>query len=120
MGLKFSRIRPEAYELPALEGLEKSLETYNGRNIATTLVLSILNGSSPFLHTIRTTIEAWMSLNFVKIPSHIFILELAPLEHLKNNIYCCDHSSSFIFEWIFFILAGNKDNHKSLDEFNLK
>ena len=48
----------------------------------TTLVLSILNGSSSFLHTIRTTIKAWMSLNFVKIPSHV--LELTPLEHLKN------------------------------------
>ena len=48
----------------------------------TTLVLSILNGSSLFLHTIGTTIKAWMSLNFVKIPSPI--LELAPLEHLKN------------------------------------
>ena len=48
----------------------------------TILVLLILNGSSSFMHTIRTTIKAWMSLNFVKIPSHI--LELAPLEHLKN------------------------------------
>ena len=49
----------------------------------TTLVLSILNGSSSFLHTIRTTYIACMSLNFVKIPSHI--LELASLEHLKNE-----------------------------------
>ena len=49
-------------------------------------VLSILNGFSSFLHTIRTTIKAWMSLNFVKIPSHILILELAPLEHLKKLI----------------------------------
>ena len=49
----------------------------------TTLVLSISNGSSSFLHTIRTTIKAWMSSNFVKIPSHI--LELVPLEHLKIN-----------------------------------
>ena len=48
----------------------------------TTLVLLILNGSSSYLHTIRTTIKAWMSLNFVKILSHI--LDLAPLEHLKN------------------------------------
>ena len=48
----------------------------------TTLVLSILNGSSSFLHTIRTTDKAWMSLNYVNIPSHV--LELAPLEHLKN------------------------------------
>ena len=74
MGSKFSRIRPGAFELPALERLEKSLQTYNGRNVATTLVLSILHGSSSFLHSIRTTIKAWMSLNFVKIPLHIFIL----------------------------------------------
>ena len=46
MGLKFSRIRPGTYELPALEHLEKSLYTYNGRNVVTTIVLSILNGSS--------------------------------------------------------------------------
>ena len=70
------------YELPALECLEKSPETNNGRNVVTTLVLSILYGSSSFLHTIRTTIKAWMSLNFVRIPSPI--VELAPLEHLKN------------------------------------
>ena len=48
----------------------------------TNLVLSILNGSSSFLHTIRKTIKDRMSLNSVKIPSPI--LELAPLEHLKN------------------------------------
>ena len=48
----------------------------------TTLVLSILNGSSSFLHTTRTTVEACMSLNFDKIP--LLTLELAPLEHLKN------------------------------------
>ena len=50
----------------------------------TILVLSILNGSSVFLQSIRTTIKAWMSLNFVKIPSHI--LELAPLERVKNQL----------------------------------
>ena len=64
MGSKFSRIRPGTYEVPALEHLEK------------------LNGSSSVLHTIRITIKTWISLNFVKIPSHI--LELAPLGHLKN------------------------------------
>ena len=31
---------------------------------------------------------------------------------------CCDHSSAFIFEWTFLIVAGiNKVNHKSLDAF---
>ena len=48
----------------------------------TTLVLSILNGSFSFLHTIRTTIKAWMSLNLGKIPSLTW--ELAALERQKN------------------------------------
>ena len=48
----------------------------------TTLVLLIMNGSSSFLHTIRTTIKTWMSLNFGKIPS--LTSELAALERQKN------------------------------------
>ena len=82
MGSKFSMIGPGTYELPALEHLEKSPKTYNGRNVVTTLVLSILNGFSSFLHTIRTTIKAWMRLNFDKIP--FLTLELAALERQKN------------------------------------
>ena len=49
----------------------------------TTLVISIMDGSSSFLHTIRTTIKAWMSLNFGKIPS--LTSELAALERQKNK-----------------------------------
>ena len=82
MGSKFSRTRPGTYELPVLEGLEKSLYTYNGRNVVTTLVLSILNGSSSFLQAIRTTVKAWMCLNFGKIP--LLTLELTTLERQKN------------------------------------
>ena len=48
----------------------------------TTLVLSILYGSSSFLHTIRTTIKAWMSLNYGKIA--LLTSELAALEGQKN------------------------------------
>ena len=44
-------------------------------------MLSIFNGSSSFLHTIRTTIKAGMSLNFGKIP--LLISELAALEGQK-------------------------------------
>ena len=47
----------------------------------TSLVLSILNGSSPYLQIRWTTIKARKSLNFVKIP--LLIMELAVLEHLK-------------------------------------
>ena len=33
---------------------------------------------------------------------------------------CCDHSSTFIYECIFLILAVNKDTHKSLNEFDFQ
>ena len=48
----------------------------------TVLVLSILNGPSTFLHTLRTTIKAWMSLNFRKIL--LLTSELAAHERQKN------------------------------------
>ena len=48
----------------------------------TSLVLSILNGSSSYLQIRRTIIRALMCLNFVEIPSPI--VELAALEDLKN------------------------------------
>ena len=50
----------------------------------TTLVLSNLNRSYSVLQIRRTTIKAWMSLNFVNIPSPI--KELAALEHLKKDL----------------------------------
>ena len=49
----------------------------------TTLVLSILNGSSSFLQTRSTTTKARMILNFGKIPS--LTSELSALERLKNQ-----------------------------------
>ena len=48
----------------------------------TTLLLSILNEYSSFLHTIRTPIKAWMRLNFGKIL--LLTSELAALERQKN------------------------------------
>ena len=48
----------------------------------TTLVPSFLDGSSSFLQITRPTINAWMSLNFDKIPS--LTLELAALERPKK------------------------------------
>ena len=81
----------------------------------TTLVLSILSGSSSFLQIRRAIIKAWMGLNTVKIPFPN--IELAPLGHLKIDRLYCDHLSAFNFDGIFFILSGNKDIHKSLDKF---
>ena len=33
---------------------------------------------------------------------------------------CCGHSSIFVFQWIFFILAGNKNNYNILKEFKFR
>ena len=49
----------------------------------TSLVASLLGGSSLFLQVTRPTTNAPMSLNFGKIPS--LTLELAALERLKNQ-----------------------------------
>ena len=83
IGSKFGKIPPGTEELGALEGLEKSPLTYDGKGVVTTLVPSFLNGSSSFLHVTRTTMKAWTSLNFGKIPSQT--TKLAALEHLKNQ-----------------------------------
>ena len=40
IGLKFGKIRPGTAELAALERLEKSPYTYNGKNVVITLVPS--------------------------------------------------------------------------------
>ena len=69
MGSKFDRIRLGTYELAALERLKKSPYTYNERNVVTTLVPSFLEGSSSFLQVTRSTIKAWMGLNFSTITS---------------------------------------------------
>ena len=81
MGLKLGSIRQRTYELAALERLEKSPYTYNGRNVVTTLVPTFSNGSSSFLQVTRSAMKAWMGLNFGKIPSPTS--EVAALERVK-------------------------------------
>ena len=84
MGLIFSRIRPGTYELPALERLEKSPLTYNGRNVVTTLVLSILNGSSSFLQATSKPIISRMGSKYSRIRQGAY--ELPALEHLEKSL----------------------------------
>ena len=48
----------------------------------TTLKPLFFDESSSFLQVTRTTIKAWMGLNFIKIP--LLTSELAVFEHLKN------------------------------------
>ena len=77
-----------------------------------TLAYAFLIRSSSFLQVTRTYMKAWTSSNFNQIPPPT--PELSALARLKN---CCKHSSAYIFDWIFFIFAGNEDNHQVWTEF---
>ena len=81
-----------------------------------TLRPSFLIGTSSFLQETRACIKAWMSLNLNQIRP---LTMLPALERLKNQCNCCQQSSTFIFDWIFFIYGGNEDNHKVLDKFEI-
>ena len=61
----------------------------------------------------RTYIKAYMSLNFGQISP--LTTELAALEGLKNR---CHHVISI--DPIFFKLAGNKDMHNIMNEFEFR
>ena len=83
MSSNYSQFLPRTVELAALERLKKSHKTYNGENLVSTLVPSFLIGSSPVLQVTRTTIKAWMSLNFGGMS--LLTAELAALERLKKT-----------------------------------
>ena len=83
-----------------------------------TLAPSFLFISSLVLEVTRTSITSWRSSNFDQIRS--LTAELSALGCLKNQILCFGHSSIFVFQWIFFILAGNKDNYNISDEFEFQ
>ena len=63
----------------------------------------------------RTYIKAYMSLNFGQIPP--LTTELAAVEHLKLR---CHHVISIDIDPIFFKLAGNKDMHNIMNEFEFR
>ena len=81
---KFGQIGPRTAELAALERLEKSPYTYNGRNLVNNLAPSFLIRSTSFVQVRRTSMKAWMSSNFGQIPQPT--PELSALARLK--IFC--------------------------------
>ena len=71
--------------------------------------------SFSYLQVMRTYTNAYMSLNFGQIP--LLTTELAALEHLKNQ---CHHVISVDIDPIFIKLAGNKDMHNIMNEFEFR
>ena len=77
-----------------------------------------LIGSFSYLQVMRTYIQAYMSLNclnFGQIPP--LTTELAALERLKNR---CHHVISVDIDPIFSKLAGNKNMHNIMNEFEFR
>ena len=74
-----------------------------------------LIGYFSYLQVMRTYIKAYMSLNFGQILP--LTTELAALERLKNR---CHYIMSVDIDPIFFKLAGNKDMHNIMNEFEFR
>ena len=85
ISLNLVQIQPRTAELAALVCLEKSPQTYNGRNLVNTLAPSFLYESSSFLQVTRTCMKAWMSSNFGQIPPPT--PELSALGRLKKPMF---------------------------------
>ena len=89
-----------------------------------TLAPSFLIGSSSYLQVTRIFITSRTSSKFDKIGPRT--AELAAIERLEKKAHrlimkkVCDHSTSFIFVFIIFILAGNENMHESLGEFKFR
>ena len=88
------------------------------------LAPSFLIGTSSFLPVKRATIISRMRLKFGQIRSPsvelvaIELLEIIPIDLQWEK--CCGHSSAFIFDYIFFILASFKDMRKCLNVFKFR
>ena len=87
---------------------------YNGENGVSTLSLLFLIGSFWYFHVTRTSIKAWMSLNFLKwdltLAHWTQVSDWCPLGYL----FCV------AIDPILFKLASNEDRHNILDEFEFR
>ena len=52
-------------------------------------------------------------------PAPSFLIESSSLQVMRT-LTSYEHSSTFIFNWIFFIFAGNEDNHKVSGKFDIQ
>ena len=77
--------------------------------------LGVFDRILSYLQVMRTYIKAYTSLNFGQIPP--LTMELAALERLKNR---CHHVISVDIDPIFFKLAGNKNMHNIMNEFEFR
>ena len=115
---KFGQIGPRTAELAALERLEKSPKTYNGRNLVTTLtpifgsIILILAGNE----------DMHESLDEFKFrpdtDTNTRVICPCASEKLLYNVVSTLAPSFLIGS--FFILAGNKDIHNISDEFEIR
>ena len=71
------------FSKPRSAGLNYNLQSFFTDSYCAGYLISIAYWLFSFLQVTRTTVKAWMSLNFCQIPS--LTTELAALKHLKNE-----------------------------------
>ena len=115
MSSNFGQIWPPTTELAALSVGKNFHRLIMGKTKLITFSWLFLIGSFPYLQVMRTYIKAYISLNFGQIQP--LSTKLAALERLKNR---CNHIISVDIDPIFFKLAGNKDMHNIMKEFEFR
>ena len=97
---------------------------YKGKKQCCHFFSAVFIRSFSYLRVMMTCMRARRSSKFGQI--RLLTAELAALKRLKKipidllwQKWCC-HLFSAILDQIFFILAGNDDIHKSLDDFEIR
>ena len=89
MSSNFGQIGPLTTELAALECKKYPYRPYNGENGVSTFSQLFLIGSFWYFHVTRTSIKAWMSLNFFKwdltLAHWIQVSDRCPLSYLLHK-----------------------------------
>ena len=116
---KFGQIGPRTAELAALKRLEKSPQTYNGRNLVNTLAPSIFKSIILILAGIEDMHESLDEFKFrPETDTNTSVICPCASEKMLYNVVTTVAPS--FFDRIFFILAGNEDTHNISDEFEIR
>ena len=100
MGSNFGQIGPPTTELAALERLRNTpIDLIMGENGVSTFSLLFLVGSFWYFHVTRTSIKAWMSLNFLKwdltLAHWTQVSDRCPLGYLLTSSILIDEVNNY-------------------------
>ena len=103
MGLELASVRPSVH-----------LSTLSNKNFSEISRLIVIK-----FHLKHHWGRRWTALGFEPVRIRTLVSMSTDSSHRVIMGKPCDHSSSFIFDWFFFILACNKDIYKISDGFEI-